>query len=416
MAIDVNRKYLQAENISALLDYIPDVDGMDASTINVFSSEGKISSIYHEVLNHCMVSDYEMDEDTKAKVEKYKSKLTVTEFDDILEKDIEKPSKMIRLYEQKKNIYDAAVIEYAEAMADAISGGNETNIHVMASGKAKVLQSKKNAALREWISSGYKEQYEHITNFISHVEGRHMVSLIDKYKQDFDTAQLVAPSGSKVPFQYSSLIPGSFARTSSWTEFKYTYSDYKTKYSKKTNAFKGSAGGGFMGWGAEGGASHETSKTTRESDMESFYLKFQICAVQIYRPWLHKTFLTNTSWKFDSNDISYKDDLLSDGKIPAKGRMPGVTTQCIFIRDLKLHYGKRHSEFEKNLKKTQADFKAKSPFGGTNFDAKSHNFNYSSEGNSTSNEIGVKGMQLIGFKCHLLGKSPNPNPEIKKWI
>jgi hypothetical protein len=30
----------------------------------------------------------------------------------------------------------------------------------------------------------------------------------------------------------------------------------------------------------------------------------------------------------------------------------------------------------------------------------------------------VDGMQLIGFKCHLLPKSPDPNPEIPatSWI
>ena len=416
MAIDVNRKYLQAENIAALLDYIPDVDGMDSSTINVFSSEGKISSVYNEVLNHCMVADYEMDAETKAKVEKYKSKMVTKEYDDILEKEVEKPSKMILLYEQKKNAYDAACMEYAEAIANATVGTDESNIHAMSSGGIKVLQSKKDAAERDWIANGYKEQYEHMTNFISHVEGRHMVSLINRYKQDFENGQLTAVSGSKIPFQYTSLIPGSFARTSSWTEFKYTFSDYKSKYKNKSETIGGGAGGGTFLGGASVHASNTKSKKVSERDMENFYLKFQICAVQIHRPYFHKTFLTNTSWKFDSNDINYKDDLLSDGNIPANGRMPAVTTQCIFIRDLRLHYGKYHSEFEKNLNKTDVSVKTRSIFHKSNFNYNNSESSGNRESNSTSNEIKVDGMQLIGFKCNLLSKSPNPNPEIERWV
>ncbi len=416
MAIDVNRKYLQAENISAMLNYLPDVDGMDASTINVFSSEGRLSSIYEEVLNHCMVSDYEMDEATKAKVEKFKSKLVTKIFDDTLEKEIEQPSKMVIRYEEKKLAYDAAVLEYAEAKAASIVGTNEHDIHVMAGGKAKVLQSKKNQALKDWVTSGFKEQYEHIANFISHVEGRHMTSLIDKYKQNFETAQLVAPSGSQVAFNYTSLIPGSFARSSSWTEFSYSYKDYQSKYKHKKTKLKASAGGGFMGWGGKGKASSTTASTKSQVDATGFYLKFKICAVQIYRPWFHQSFLTNTSWKFDSNDVNYKDDLLSDGNIPAKGRMPAITTQCIFIKDLKLHYGEHHKEFTSQLKAQSASAKAKSPFGSAKFDASRHNYNYDRKSEDQKNEICVDGMQLIGFKCHLLGKCPNPNPEIEKWV
>ncbi|WP_299125233.1 hypothetical protein [uncultured Winogradskyella sp.] len=416
IAIDANRKYLQAENIAALLDYIPDVDGMNSSTINVFSSEGKISSVYHEVLNHCMVADYEMDEKTKAKVEKYKSKMVTKEYDDILEKEVEKPSKMVLLYEQKKNAYDAACQEYNDSVAEAIVGTNENNIHAMSTGNAKVLQSKKDAALRDWISNGYKEQYEHITNFISHVEGRHMVSLIDKYKQDFENAQVSAMSGSKLPFQYTSLVPGTFAKTSSWTQFEYTFSDYKSKYKNKSQTIGGSAGGGTFLGGASVEASHTKTNAKRESDFEGFYLKFQICAVQIYRPWFHKTFLTNTSWKFDSNDVNYKDDLLSDGNIPAKGRMPAVTTQCIFIRDLRLNYGKYHSEFEKNLSETDVSVKTRSIFHKSEFNYNNSESSGNRERNRTSNEIKVDGMQLIGFKCHLLKESPNPNPEIEKWV
>jgi hypothetical protein len=28
----------------------------------------------------------------------------------------------------------------------------------------------------------------------------------------------------------------------------------------------------------------------------------------------------------------------------------------------------------------------------------------------------VPGMQIIGFKCNVMPKSPQPNPKIKEWV
>jgi hypothetical protein len=38
------------------------------------------------------------------------------------------------------------------------------------------------------------------------------------------------------------------------------------------------------------------------------------------------------------------------------------------------------------------------------------------EYHNNSEGIDVPGMQVIGFKCHVMPKSPDPLPEIKNWI
>lgn len=40
------------------------------------------------------------------------------------------------------------------------------------------------------------------------------------------------------------------------------------------------------------------------------------------------------------------------------------------------------------------------------------NVDYSSD----SQRIQIKGMQLIGFKCHMLPKSPDSKPDIEEWV
>ena len=417
IAIDASRKYLQAENLAALLNYIPDVDSMDGSMIDIFNTEGSLTSVYDEVLNHCQVYDYEIDEKTKKKLEKFRSKMEVTEYNDILEKEQTKPSKLYNLYHEKMVEYDAAVLERAVKKAEAITGKNESSIHTYAHGAADIYNRKVNTALKDWINNGYKTEYEHISAFINHVEGQHMVSLIQKYKDDYDTAKIIAPSGSGLPFRYTSLVPGSFARSSSWTEFKFTASDFSSKFHSKSLKVKASARGGFMGFGAKVGMERKTSKRQSSIDATNFYISFKVCCVPIYRPWFHESFLTNTSWRFNQNDINYKEALLSDGGTPPKGRMPGILSQCIFIKDLKAHFGKSHSDFVSN----QLNMKTKASAGylwfgkakaSTDYNRSDSSYNRNAE----SQEVNVEGIQLIGFKCRLLPKSPNPNPEINKWV
>jgi hypothetical protein len=51
--------------------------------------------------------------------------------------------------------------------------------------------------------------------------------------------------------------------------------------------------------------------------------------------------------------------------------------------------------------------------GGSYSSAKSsREFHYESD----RQRIRVPGMQVIGFKCHVMPKSPNPLPSITKWV
>jgi hypothetical protein len=129
-------------------------------------------------------------------------------------------------------------------------------------------------------------------------------------------------------------------------------------------------------------------------------------------------FLNSKTWRFDPENPESKGDFLSDGKRPPAqdSLLPAIPMSMIFIRNLTM----RFAEAESFYKGMQSQVKAGGvvgygPFilGGT---YKSSNSEYSSESHYDSQGIHVPGMQVIGFKCHLLPKSPNPNPAIEKWI
>ena len=141
---------------------------------------------------------------------------------------------------------------------------------------------------------------------------------------------------------------------------------------------------------------------------------------------MRTAFLTSHGWRFDQNNVLTKSDRLSDGGSPPKGKMPAYPTTAIFVRKLSLSFGESHafSDFVANAQSSSTSaggFACFGPFfvggsgshkSGSGDTRRDYGFKYE------NNTMNVDGMQLIGFKCHVMPKSPDPNPEIPAgdWI
>jgi hypothetical protein len=96
--------------------------------------------------------------------------------------------------------------------------------------------------------------------------------------------------------------------------------------------------------------------------------------------------------------------------------MPAITTDCIFVKDLTLDFGESNSAYESQSKKVSGSGGVSyGPFhlGGRHSnqrDERSYEANWSKQG------LKIDGMQLIGFLCYMLDKSPDPNPKVTDWI
>jgi hypothetical protein len=96
----------------------------------------------------------------------------------------------------------------------------------------------------------------------------------------------------------------------------------------------------------------------------------------------------------------------------------------IFIRNLNLNFGK-NAGFSSYLEKQHASSQgggASFGFGPFSFGASASHFSKNRDKQSdsgfshTDEGMKVPGMQIIGFKCHVLPKSPDPAPGIKEWV
>ena len=432
-AQDVSGLYQQAESFARLVDFIPDVasiNGKQLAQLAIQSDNGSLSDVYELSLKMCQVMQSDVPADEQAKIDHLRSLLvTTTTAKDLItgaDTTISGPSPLVIAYNTKMTAFDNAALAYNNAHISALAANDPQSVEYFAI-NAPILRNMVTAAMADWVTTGYKNQYEEIAAFIAQVEGRDMSLLLAEYKDDLEKAKLTGiASGSD--FFYTALTPADFYQSTGWSRFHFSAGDFSryANSSFKSSGWTASASGGFMGFGAHGGASSKNSSSQYNSHFNSDHcsMSFEIAQVGITRAWMKPSFLNSHTWRFDPGNPDLKNNLLSDGASPPHGLMPAYPTSIIFIRNLMLDFGD-----SQGLQSYMTQSKSSSQGGGGGFSfgpfsiggSASH---FSASGKTTSQAsysftdqgLSVPGMQIIGYRCHVLPKSPNPSPDIKNWI
>lgn len=435
MAQDTMRLYMQAENMARLLDFVPDVAGgtnEQFAKMAVQNNDGTLSDVYDYTLRMSQVMKVELPPETVAQIERLNGllKKTIKTKDIITEEETETtvPSDLVNAYFTKMAAYDDAALEYNARRIDALTATDSRAIHDWAI-NANIYRNKVRAAMADWETAGHKFDYEKIAAFFEQTGRRDMALLKQQYVEDLEKARLTSPiSGSD--FFFTSLVPGSFATSNGWTRFGFSAGDYESHSNSSFKWSQSSGGGGFSFMGIGGGASHSESSSHSEYhgqvDSSHVSMSFEIAQIPIARPWFRTAFLTSHYWRFDQNNVVVKGDKLSDGASPPNGKLPAYPTSAIFVRKLSLNFGESHgfSDFVNNAKSQSTSgggFFSFGPFfaggsgahrSGSGDTSRDYGFKFE------NNTMYVDGMQLIGFKCHVMPQSPNPSSEIpaNAWI
>lgn len=424
LAQNTSQLYMQAESFARFVDIIPDASGINDSLtkMNIKSDEGTLSDVYDFVLRFSQVANTELTEQEKATIEKYRQTLhTEVEKDDVVNpgqkvKVIE-ASALVKAYNEKRAAWEDAALVYNNARISALTASTPHDVHDFAV-NGPIYRSKVNAALSDWINNGFKNEYEGIAARIDQMTSRDLTLLKAQYKDALAKAKLTGiVSGGD--FYFTSVAPANFAKAKGWTRFTFTNNDYNYYSNQSTVSGSGSGGlsVGFFSIGGSGGGSKTTLDTG--ADTSHFELSFEIAQVQIQRSnWFKEHFLTSNTWRFDPGNPESKGDFLSDGVRPpsADSMLPAYPTAMIFVRNLKLVLANTQSVVSKVQSSGQGGgLLSIGPFfaGGS---AKKGHTEYKREFKGDSQGIYVDGLQCIGFKCHLLPKSPNPDPGITNWV
>jgi hypothetical protein len=435
MAQDTMRLYMQAENLSRLLDFVPDMaagTNQQFARMSVQNNDGTLSDIYDYTLRMSQVMKTDLPADTVAQIDRLNGLLTtVVKQKDIItleETETKQPSELVLAYNAKRAAYDAAALQYNARRIDALTATDSRAVHDFAI-NAQIYRNQVRAAMADWETAGHKSEYEKIAAFFAQISQRDMSLLKARYMDDLAKTCLTSPvSGSD--FFFTSLVPGNFATSTGWTRFGFSAGDYENHSQSSYNWSRSSGGGGFSFMGFGGGGAHSESDYHSEyhGQIDTSYvnMSFEIAQIPIARPWLKTAFLTSHYWRFDQNNVVVKGEQLSDGGSPPKGKMPAIPMSAIFVRKLSLEFGESHSfsDFINNSRSQSSSGGGFASFGG--FFIGGNGAHRSGSGDTRrdygfkfdGNRMYVDGMQLIGFKCFVLPKSPDPDSAIpaNAWI
>jgi hypothetical protein len=435
MALDTTRLYMQAENMARLLDFVPDVaagTNSQFARMAVQNNDGTLSDVYDYTLRMSQVMKVELPADTVAQIERLNGLLTKTiKVKDIItleETEKKVPSDLVTEYFAKQAAYDAAALEYNARRIDALTATNARAVHDWAV-NANIYRNKVKAAKIDWESAGRKFDYEKIGAFLEQVGQRDMALIKQRYLEDLEKALLTSPI-SGCDFFFTSLVPGNFATSTGWTRFGFSAGDYQSHSNSNYSWSRSQGGGGFSFFGIGASASHSESSSHSEYhgrfDSSHVDMTFEIAQIPIARPWFRPAFLTSRYWRFDQNNVVVKGDRLCDGGSPPNGKLPAYPTSAIFVRKLSLRFGESHgfSDFVNNARSQATGGGGSFSFGP--FFAGGSGSHRSGSGDTRrdygfkfeNNTMSIDGMQLIGFKCHIMPKSPDPSPDIpaNAWI
>jgi hypothetical protein len=427
------RMYTQAEDLAYLMDFIPDASGLDRNgkqmniSTQIWNPHARVSDVYKYVLDQSQVVQTEVSESLKKKIERVRKILLstkeVTDFDPDTFEEIKRvvtvDSIVATKYKEKKQLYDTAFMEYTNAEIAARAGDDPEAIDFFARNE-RILRSRVRLAENDWYAAGYKELYERATAFLAQAASTDLNMLMQDYREDMEFAQIANPASPGSKFYFTKLAPSGFASSSQgWTTFKFNKSHFESHYDATRKSW-GAGGGLSIGSFTIGGSGGSTQSELNSSiNWDKLEIEFSMAQVPIMRSWFHPNIFYSRFWRFGTDAASTGQATpLSDGKRPPEGQMVAYPTTAIFIRDLKFKFDMGESEYERFEKASKARGGLSwGPFSlGGRYSRNEKEVDYSST--VTRQGIFVEGMQLAGFRCHLLPKSPYPLTDVEedRWV
>jgi hypothetical protein len=397
-----------AFSFAQLVDFIPDVEGAYTNDKQqaMFrpDAESRLSTIYGEILRFAKVVHTELTDDERSQIERMRGLLTSTKkVQDIVTgemTDVTEDSAMLKAYREKQAAYVAAALLYNSKRVAAQSA---TGVE----GKAAVTDWTNNAEL-------YRMQVKTAMDAWINALGRRDMQLWKQTLVELLDGALVTALGPGQRFYATTLIPGSFATSAGWNGYEVSHETVaaKTHSEKKSWKAGGGVGFGMFKFGGEGGG--ESSLATSSKEVSTFKLKFELTQAIISRPWFYPEFFQNRGWTLRKGEGWFYDDMPSDGGDPPKGNFIGYPTSALFARGITIESAELAEAYRQESSKLSAG-------GSVGWGPFSLKGSYSKETADTSfestadtNVITVPGMQIIGFVNHLLGKTPDPLPDLKE--
>ena len=426
---DVRRRLARADDWSRLTNFIPNASGVfddeqqkKMFDTTAFSTEGaSIASVYGNVLRFSEVADGELSDEVKQRLEEVRSRLVVVREEEDLftgEKvELVEDAPIIQRYNALMAEYLDALVVYHTKRLNALNSVDALAVQDWAL-NADSYRSRVRAALGKWVSTGRKNDVERMWAFFDQVTMRDLTLLKADLLDKLERAKMSNPiSGDE--FYWTSIIPANVAAAGGWQAQSFKHAEVEIHEKNQSTAFGGRAKLPIASWfGLSASGSGEIEKIEKQVDTSDFSMSFEIAQAIVSRAWLSVEFLRSNAWRFaaDMPNLTNLTSTLSDGEVPPKGSLTAFPTAAVFVRNVKIDLAElreQTSEFRRQLE-GGLDLKI-GPFNLGGGKVKRGDREYDLNRRMTNEGLSVDGLQLIGFRCTLLPKLPNPAANVERW-
>lgn len=392
------------EAMDAAESFSNQVNAVPTSANGIFTpSSANLYQIYQNVLEKSKVQKDVITEEEEARIEKLRAKLVErvkrTNIITDEEEEVVEDSALTKAYNEYMEAYESALLAYNAKRISAINGDPQAVQDFALNGN--LYKKSVTNAMNNWISKGYKKDYEAVAAYLQQVMSRSAAMHKARLKENLEASYLTAASGQSFPF--TQFYPSHFMDSDNgWTDFSFTSTE-RDQMEKESHS-ETTASVGFQKGLFSGSADASYGKDEKHVSIEGadFSMKFKIAQVFISRPWFSLDFLLNNSWDWDEKNP------LSDGEKPVpQGQMIGFPTSAIFVKDVEIKSSSIKQTFDEVEKKLSAG--GSIGWGPFRLGAK-HNSS-SKETHTTFDEktgtMKIEGMQLLAYKCFRMPKTPD---------
>jgi hypothetical protein len=225
-------------------------------------------------------------------------------------------SKYVKKYIKYKNLFDYAKKAYLD---EKISVENSTGDlgRKLRDDWLKFRESELKDAIakseKEWIDKGFRNQVEDCQNVRENLEYKlYLNNIREVYLNHLEYSEIPDLASGGITFCSTLFSPqDSFDPKASWSIISMTKEEIES-LSKKAPAVLNKL---FI---------------SEEQDTDFDFINIEYKNVVIIRPWFNISFFKERFWKLP------KDELVSNGKIPRKGRIPAYVSSMLVIRKIEV--------------------------------------------------------------------------------
>lgn len=278
------------------------------------------------------------------------------------------------------------------------------------------LKAERDIIYDDWVVLGRKNKYEESRAEIERIDGlgydKIVSNLVNKYESTLNTYRDSADRGYTPVILY----PPSFSKPDfEWNKYNFHINETEKYVHNSTVTWGGSVGGIYKLFWGKGGASGETRKDYTIDKTEGFQVTFDFLRVILDRSlWFETGLLKGRRWWWHGATVENP----TFGVKFCNGEFPGTTgewqmipEEAIFAKNLVVSFNKTNTVNKTTIEKIKASASGGFlPFFRIKGKYNSEDTREVRLDDSIAEGIFCPDMQIIGFRCSILPKCPNPDP------